>query len=98
MALDADDVATIGSLLDPLSAATSQIADARTTLGANMQSLETMRSVVERRRDRAIEDRASLVEVDPFEAFSDLARAESALQAAVKVAAELPLPGLVERS
>jgi len=96
-ALDSDDVATIGALLDPLSSSISQIADARTTLGANMQSLETMRSVAERRRDRATADRADLVEVDPYEAFSELSRAENALQAAVKVAAELPMPGLLDR-
>ena len=95
VALDANDVPTVASSLDALAASTSQIAEARADLGASMNAFDVAQAAAGRSRDRAVADRQRLVEVDPFDAYSDLARAERALEAAVQVATQLPLPGLV---
>ncbi len=95
VALDADDVPSVGASLDAIAAATGQVLEARADLGASMNAFDVAQAAAERARDRAVVDRQGLVEVDPFEAYADLARAQGALEAAVQVAEQLPLPGLV---
>jgi flagellar hook-associated protein 3 FlgL len=95
VALDADDVPTIGVSLDALTVATGQVLDARADLGASMNAFDVARAAAQRSHDRAVADRQRLVGVDPFDAYTELVRAERALEAAVQVAERLPPPGLV---
>ncbi len=95
-ALMANDASAVRASLDPLEAANHQIIDARAQLGASMNAFQVAQSTAERTRDRATERRAELTEIDPFQAFSELSRAEQALQAAVTAAARLPIAGLID--
>lgn len=97
VALDANDVPTIVLQLDELDAAHAQVEEARSSLGASMNAYDVARSAAALAKERATANRKTLVEMEPLDAFSDLARAEQALQAAVQVAMQLPLPGLVDQ-
>ena len=96
-ALDANDVAGVRSGIDALDASADQVNDARAQLGAQMRSFEGARVGAQVAQDRGAATRARLVEADPYRAYSDLANAERALEAAVTVAARLPFPGLIGR-
>ncbi|MBI2896543.1 MAG: flagellar hook-associated protein FlgL [Deltaproteobacteria bacterium] len=98
VALDANDAPTIVLQLDELSAANAQVQEARSSLGASMNAFDVARSAATLAKERATSDRKRLVEVEPLDAYSDLARAQQALEAAVQVATQLPLPGLVEQT
>jgi flagellar hook-associated protein 3 FlgL len=95
VALDANDVVGIRATLDDLSGAHAQVTDERVKLGASMNSFEVVKSATERSQDRANENRMELIGVEMTDAFSELARAEQALQAAITVASKLPFPGLI---
>lgn len=96
-ALNTNSVDGIRASLDPLSTATSQVAAARSELGANMDAFDAAKAVAEKTKDRAAQRQTELVGIDPLDAYTALTRAQSALQAAVQIAAQLPLPGLAQR-
>ncbi len=93
-ALFANDGASVRATIDSIATGVEQVADVRGTAGVRMQALAAARSAVERLSEQSRATQASLVEIDAVEAFSDLARAEHALTAAVQVASMLPPPGL----
>ncbi|MDH5491589.1 MAG: flagellar hook-associated protein FlgL, partial [Myxococcales bacterium] len=95
LALDADDVPTIRASIDSLNLAHSTISTARAELGSSMRSFESSISLTKRLEVEAIDRESKLVGVDPLEAFMDFTKAQTALEAAVRIASELPPVGLV---
>jgi flagellar hook-associated protein 3 FlgL len=96
-ALRANDPAAVRASLDPLARGAEQVLEARARAGAQMSAFETARSAATRVRDSALAERARLVEADPFESVTELVKAQRAVEAAVAVAGQLPMPGLVAR-
>jgi flagellar hook-associated protein 3 FlgL len=94
-ALTADDIATIRSSLNGLDAAIGQINEARGVLGGQLNAFEISRSVADRSEEHAVGRREDLIGVDIAATYLDLQQAEQALSAAVQIASQLPLPGLV---
>ncbi|MCG8556064.1 MAG: flagellar hook-associated protein FlgL [Proteobacteria bacterium] len=94
-ALEGDDVGGVQATLDRLEAGHDQVQQARGELGNSVNLFEGARAALERVHDRSVAERAELTEADVMQAFSQLAKAEQALQVAVAVASRLPLPGLV---
>lgn len=95
-ALQANDANAIRALIDPIEASNGQVISARAQLGASLNAFQVAQSTTERLRDRSVETRAALVEIDPLDAFTELSRAEQALQAAVTVASRIPVAGLID--
>lgn len=94
-ALANNDTVGIQQGIADLGAAVGQIADRRAQLGGLMQSADMAKAVAQQAQDRATARRSQLVEADAVQAYSDVTKAQSALQAAVTIAAQLPPPGLV---
>jgi flagellar hook-associated protein 3 FlgL len=94
-ALDTNDIAGVRGSITGLDASLTRVNDARSELGTQMLAFEGARAGAQIAQDRGASTRAALVEVDPYRAYSDLANAETALQAAVAVASKLPFNGLV---
>lgn len=94
-ALETDDVPTIRASLDTLDAAHGQVVHARGEIGARQNQLEVSESVVGRMKDRADVRQSELIGADPVDSYLELERAQGAYQAAVKIAAQLPGPSLV---
>lgn len=96
-ALQANDVAAVRSTLGSLEVATGQIADARGEIGAHQRAFEVARAAAEQAHLRAVDTASTLVDADPIETYISLSQARTALEAAVGIAAQLPLPGLASR-
>ncbi len=97
VALRADDAAGLQSALGTLEAGHEQLVRARATVGARQEAHEAARSAAEQVRDREAAEQEALVGLDPMDAFSLLQQADTALRAAVRIAARLPLPSLAEQ-
>jgi flagellar hook-associated protein 3 FlgL len=93
-ALGTGDAAGLQLAIDAFNTGAQQVANARADVGTLMQTAEMAQSVAERSHDRAIERRSSLIEVDAAVAYTELSRAQTALDAAVGIAGQLPPPGL----
>lgn len=96
-ALLANDQTAVRNTIDPLAAATDQIANGRADVGAKLSTLEMAQNVSTRLRDSAIEEQTALVGADLYDSLSELTRADNVLQTSVAIAARLPLAGLVQR-
>lgn len=96
-ALRASDPVGIAAGIDAMANGTSQVSDARADIGNRMSSFQMAYGLGERLLSRATEDHAALVESDPFDVLTKLSQAQSALQQAVGIASQLPLPGLSQR-
>lgn len=88
----------ISGMLDPLDVSLEQVRVARSELGNHMNAAEVSLTMAQRNQDEAVKTRSKLVEIDAVDAYSELMRATSALNAAIEIAAQLPPPGLVERA
>ena len=88
----------ISGMLDPLDVSLEQVRVARSELGNHMNAAEVSLTMAQRNQDSARLNRSKLVEIDAVDAYSELMRATSALNAAIQIAAQLPPPGLVERA
>lgn len=66
-------------------------------IGIHLNALDMSEAVVLRAKDTATERRSNLIDIDAAIAYTDLARAQSALTAAIQIAAQLPPPGLATR-
>ncbi|GAB5542213.1 MAG: flagellar hook-associated protein FlgL [Sandaracinaceae bacterium] len=95
-ALNANDGDAIHASIGGLATSVDQVANGRANAGAHQQALQQAQAAAARVRDEAIRRRATLTEADPVEAFTDLVKAESALQQALAIAARMPPPSLVE--
>jgi flagellar hook-associated protein 3 FlgL len=91
----ADDISVT---LDPLDVSLEQVRDARSELGLHMNSADISLTMAQRNQDQAVNAKSKLVEIDAVDAYSELVRAQSALNAAIEIAAQLPPPGLIERA
>lgn len=91
----ADDGPGVHDLIGSIQAAGEQVAHVRSAGGATQRSLLQARAVAERTRDEAINRRSNLVEANPVEAFTELVRAQGALQQALAIAQQLPPPSLL---
>jgi flagellar hook-associated protein 3 FlgL len=89
--------AGIAAGIDAMAAGTAQVADARGDVGNRMNTFQMAYGLGERLHARLIEDHAALVEADPYDVLSRLTQAQSALEQAVAIASQLPLPGLAQR-
>jgi flagellar hook-associated protein 3 FlgL len=96
-ALEADDHQGVHAMLADLSTVIEQSANARSKAGTRQEALLQAQAAAVRIRQDAQTTRASLVEANPFEAFSDLVKAENALRQAVSVAARIQPPSLLEQ-
>jgi flagellar hook-associated protein 3 FlgL len=88
----------ISAMLDPLDVTLEQVRVARSELGQHLNAADISLGMAQRQQDEAISARSKLVEIDAVDAYSELMRAQSALSAAIEIAAQLPPPGLVERA
>jgi flagellar hook-associated protein 3 FlgL len=94
-ALESNDVDAVRASLDSIDKAHAQVIASRSQLGAYMDAFEVAGAVAQQLQTQAAANRSQLVEVDAFDAMSDLSRAQQALEAAVVIASQLPMPGLV---
>jgi flagellar hook-associated protein 3 FlgL len=83
-----DLITEVDTRLDLMRSAHSQI-------GVQMNGADVAEAVAVRNQDLALAARSQLIDNDPADAYSDLARAQSALSAAIAIAAQLPPAGLV---
>ncbi|HKU40087.1 MAG TPA: flagellar hook-associated protein FlgL [Polyangiales bacterium] len=88
----------ISGMLDPLDVSMEQVRVARSELGNHLNSADISLGMAQRQQDESIAARSKLVEIDAVDAYSELMRAQSALSAAIEIAAQLPPQGLVERA
>ena len=93
--LRTNDKAAMQDGLDRVISSESVVIDKWSEIGSQLEALDVAQSVVDQIEFHATESLAREVEIDPLEAFSNLSNAQSALQAAVQMAQELPPPGLV---
>jgi flagellar hook-associated protein 3 FlgL len=93
-ALASNDLDGIHASLGTLEQSGRQVRLARVEIGGHVDAAEIARTVAQRGQDRAIAGRSRLLDIDPLDAYTELARAQQALQAAVAVASQLPAPGL----
>jgi flagellar hook-associated protein 3 FlgL len=93
-ALENNDIDSIQGSLEQLEQSGRQVRLARVELGGHIGAGQIARTVAERGKDQAVSARSHLLDVDPLDAYTELARAQQALQAAVAVASQLPAPGL----
>lgn len=84
-ALNNNDSAGIRGSLTGLDGATDQIADAITQNGTILSGFESARSIGGAAKDAATKDLSSASEVDMFDAASQLAKAQQALEASLAV-------------
>ena len=96
-ALRADDRAGIQAAIGATEAGHDQLVQARAAVGARQQAFEAARNVARQVADRSVERQQELSGLDAMEAFSRLQQLDGALQAAVRIAARLPLPSLAEQ-
>jgi flagellar hook-associated protein 3 FlgL len=88
----------ISGTLDPIDASLEQVRVARSEVGLHLNSADISMTMAQRHQDEATAARSKLVEIDPTESYSELVRAQTALNAAISIAAQLPPPGLVDRA
>ena len=97
LALAANNPAATQATIADLVTSIEQVSQGRAQSGVAMEGVEMARSVSKRIQDAARVDYATLMEVDTFDALSELNRADTLLQQAVSIAARLPLPGLAQQ-
>jgi flagellin-like hook-associated protein FlgL len=87
----------ISGTLDPIDASLEQIRTARSEIGLHLNSADISMTMAQRNQDEAVKAKSKLVEVDSVDSYSELVRAQSALNAAIQIASQLPPPGLIDR-
>jgi flagellar hook-associated protein 3 FlgL len=87
----------ISGTLDPIDASLEQVRTARSEIGLHLNSADISMTMAQRNQDDAVKAKSKLVEVDSVDSYSELVRAQSALNAAIQIASQLPPPGLIDR-
>ena len=87
-ALTANDQSGIQAALDPLSQGISQVAQARTAVGNSMNAFDTAVTVGQAARDDQKKVASDLSEADVFEAATNLAAAQQALETSLAATAQ----------
>lgn len=88
----------ISANLTNIDVSLEQVRVARSEIGLHLNQADISLGLAQRHQDEAINARSKLVEIDAIDAYSELMRAQSALAAAIEIAAQLPPTGLVERA
>jgi len=88
----------ISATITSLDVSLEQVRSARSEVGLHLNSADISIGMAQREQDQANEARSRLVEIDSVDAYSELMRAQTALSAAIEIAAQLPPPGLVDRA
>lgn len=96
-ALTSGTSADLSNMITEIDARFEQVRSVHSQIGNHMNAADIAESVATRAQDLATENRSSLVDIDPAKAYTDLARAQTALSAAIEIAGQLPPPGLVGR-
>ncbi|MEM9194169.1 MAG: flagellar hook-associated protein FlgL [Myxococcota bacterium] len=96
VALQANDLLGVRATIDQVDVAQEQISDSRARLGSQQYSFQMAGAFLDQTEEHAARRRDELIAADTTETYLKLNQAESALQAAVQIAAQLPLPGLLE--
>jgi flagellar hook-associated protein 3 FlgL len=87
----------ISGVLDPIDGSLEQVRTIRSEVGLHLNSADISMTMAQRNQDEAVKAKSKLVEIDSVEAYSELTRASTALNAAITIAAQLPPPGLIDR-
>jgi flagellar hook-associated protein 3 FlgL len=87
----------ISSTITDIDTNLEAVRTAHSEIGVHLNSLDLAGAIAGRASDLAQTNHANLVEADAAGAYTDLAHMQSALSAAIQIAAQLPPPGLVER-
>jgi flagellar hook-associated protein 3 FlgL len=87
--LDTNDAASIRGSLDALGASQAQIVEARARVGVMSGRLQDLDTVASAQKASLEESRSSIADADSVESFSELARAQQALEATLTVTARL---------
>ncbi len=95
-AMAADDEAAIQLNLGRVQGAHERVVSARASLGGQQNAIAVADAVAERMKGEAKVHQDALVGADEVDALIDFQRVQGAYNAAVRIAAELPPPGLVE--
>lgn len=74
-----------------------QVRTVHSQIGIDLNALDISESVVTKAKDTAQVRRSNLIDIDAALAYTDLARAQNALNAAIQIAGQLPPPGLATR-
>jgi flagellar hook-associated protein 3 FlgL len=96
-ALTSGDASQISDTLTDIDARFEQVRSVHSEVGIHLNSLDISEAVVTKAKDSATERRSNLTEIDMAQSYSDLMRAQTALAAAINIAAQLPPPGLASR-
>jgi flagellar hook-associated protein 3 FlgL len=96
-ALASNSSPNVSSQLTDIDAKLETVRTAHSEIGVNMDAADIAETVAQRNQDLAQTNHSNLVDIDAATAYTDLARAQTALSAAIQIAAQLPPPGLVER-
>jgi flagellar hook-associated protein 3 FlgL len=74
-----------------------QVRSVHSQIGIDLNALDISEAVVTKAKDTATTRRSNLIDIDAALAYTDLARAQNALNAAIQIAGQLPPPGLATR-
>lgn len=89
--------ADVSNMITEIDTRYEQVRNVHSEIGNQLNSADIATSVAQKAQDTATANKSSLVDIDAAKAYSDLARATTALQAAIQIAGQLPPPGLVSR-
>jgi flagellar hook-associated protein 3 FlgL len=97
-AMTSGDALEISAAIAPLDVSLEQVRVARSSIGHHLNAADMSLGMAQRHQDEARTSRAKLVEIDEIASYSNLVRAQSALNSAIEIAAQLPPPGLIDRA
>jgi flagellar hook-associated protein 3 FlgL len=97
-ALEAGDLDAIRGSLATIDVSARRLSDARVRAGAMLNNVDTAIAVADRSGYNSQQEIARLTEADQFESATNLIKAKSALDAAIVVAQQIPVAGLVQGS
>jgi len=97
-ALSSGDAASVSNLITEVDSRFEQVRKVHTQVGVHLNAADMAQAVATRAQDAATVSRSNLIDIDAAKAYTDLAKAQTALNAAIQIAGQLPPPGLVNRS
>jgi flagellar hook-associated protein 3 FlgL len=97
-AMPAGGSAVVSNLITEIDTRFDEVRRVHSQIGIHLNAAEIAESVATRAQDTATLNRSNLVDIDAAKAYTDLAMATTALNAAIQIAGQLPPPGLVNRS
>lgn len=96
-ALSSGDGNAISATITDIDTRYEQLRSVHSEVGIHLNALDISEAIVTKQKDSATQRRSNLIDVDMAQSYSDLMRAQSALMAAINIAAQLPPPGLASR-